>query len=83
MAAIVSILLWIIFIYLCCGMVFAIVLLASGIGKIVEGAQDSSLGFKVLVIPGIIVFWPALLQKWIKLQSGKTVKIDHKKPDRI
>lgn len=30
-----------------------------------EGAHGSGWGFRLIIIPGIVVFWPLLLRKWI------------------
>jgi hypothetical protein len=37
-----------------------------GLNKIDDGAHGSTIGFKIIIIPGVIVFWPVLLSKWIK-----------------
>jgi hypothetical protein len=62
-------LLWVIFIYLCCGIIFTIAFQAKGIHKIDEGAHGSSWGFRVIIIPGVIVFWPFLLKKWMNAKK--------------
>jgi hypothetical protein len=62
-------LLWVIFIYGCCGIVFAIAFQAKGINKVDEGAHGSSWGFRVIIIPGLIVLWPLLLKKWMKAKK--------------
>jgi hypothetical protein len=53
-------------IYLLSGVLFVIPFLIKGITKVDEGAHGGSTGFKVIIIPGVIVFWPVLLRKWIK-----------------
>ena len=62
----VEILLIIAAIYLALGVFFAIPFLMKGLNKIDEGAHGSTMGFKIIIIPGVIVFWPVLLSKWIK-----------------
>ena len=56
-------------IYLALGMLFVIPFLMKGLNKIDEGAQGSTIGFKIIIIPGVIVFWPALLKKWIRKRT--------------
>jgi hypothetical protein len=51
--------------YLLCGLLFAIPFVIKGVSKIDEGARGGSIGFRFIIIPGIIVFWPFLLKKWI------------------
>ena len=53
-------------VYLFAGIVFAIPFVTRGITKIDEGAHGSKWGFRIIIIPGTIVFWPLLLKKWLK-----------------
>ena len=62
----VEILLIIAAIYLLVGVLFVIPFLMKGLNKIDEGAHGSTIGFKIIIIPGVIVFWPVLLSKWMK-----------------
>ena len=70
----VEILLIIAAIYLLGGVLFVIPFLMNGLEKIDEGAHGSTIGFKIIIIPGVIVFWPVLLRKWVKsnLNHGDT-----------
>ena len=52
--------------YLAAGLVFAIPFVIKGVTKIDEGAHGSKWGFRIIIIPGTIVFWPLLLKKWMK-----------------
>ena len=40
--------------------------LLRGIKKVDKGAHGGSIGFYIIIIPGVIVFWPLLSVKWIK-----------------
>jgi hypothetical protein len=53
-------------IYLSCGLLFAIPFVIKGVSKIDEGAQGGSVGFRIIIIPGTMIFWPVLLRKWIR-----------------
>lgn len=53
-------------IYLIAGLLFAIPFVISGVNKMDEGAHGSSIGFRIIIIPGVIVFWPVLLKKWMR-----------------
>jgi hypothetical protein len=63
---IVSILLIIAGVYLALGFLFAIPFVIKGVQKIDHGAEGGSIGFRIIIIPGTMVFWPFLLKKWIK-----------------
>ncbi|MEO0470139.1 MAG: hypothetical protein AAF206_11000 [Bacteroidota bacterium] len=52
--------------YLGIGLLFAILFAFTGVRKIDEGATESGWGFKLLIIPGSIAFWPYLLRKWLQ-----------------
>lgn len=60
------VILFIILLYLFAGLIFAIPFLIKGVTVIDEGAVDSKWSFRLIILPGTIVFWPFLLRKWIK-----------------
>ena len=62
----IEILLIIVAVYLLVGVLFVIPFLMKGLNKVDEGAHGSTIGFKIIIIPGVIVFWPVLLSKWMK-----------------
>jgi hypothetical protein len=70
---IVAIILYIVTIYLVLGFLFMIPFIIKGVNKIDEDAPGSSIGFRVIIIPGVIVFWIVLLKKWIKANQKKTL----------
>lgn len=51
--------------YLGAGFLFALVFVIWGVQKIDEGAAEAKWGFRVIIIPGVSVFWPLMLRKWI------------------
>lgn len=69
--SIIYIILVVVAIYLVAGLVFAIPFVIKGVTKIDEGAKGSTWGFRIIIIPGTIVFWPVLLKKWMKENKRK------------
>ena len=69
----VEIVLIIVLIYLLLGIVFVIPFLMKGLTKVDEGAHGGTIGFKIIIIPGVIVFWPVLLRKWRKIKTGSKI----------
>jgi len=67
--SIIYILLVIAGVYLFAGLVFAIPFVVKGVNKIDEGAHGSKWGFRIIIIPGTIVFWPLLLKRWLKVSK--------------
>jgi len=59
-------------IYLMAGFVFALAFVFKGVQVIDEGAKDSTIGFKIIIIPATIVFWPFLLVKWISASKNRS-----------
>ena len=56
-------------IYLVCGLIFTVPFIIKGVSDIDEGARGSNPGFRIIIIPGTIVFWPFLLKKWLRIKS--------------
>jgi hypothetical protein len=53
--------------YLCCGVIFSFFFISKGMKAIdPDGTHGSSAGFKIIIIPGVIVFWLLLMKKWMK-----------------
>jgi len=53
-------------VYLACGLVFAIPFALFGVRKIDPHAAHGSWGFRLLIIPGTMAFWPLLLRRWMR-----------------
>jgi membrane protein implicated in regulation of membrane protease activity len=51
-------------IYLASGFLFAIPFALIGVKRIDPHAVHGSWGFRLLIIPGVMVFWPLLLKRW-------------------
>ena len=52
------------------GTLFAVPFLSVGIGKIDLRARGTGLGFRLMVLPGVVAFWPVMLYRW--LRRGET-----------
>ena len=58
--------------YLICGLLFAIPFVIKGIVTIdPDGARGANWSFRLIIIPGTMVFWPLLLKKWINASKNK------------
>jgi hypothetical protein len=51
-------------VYLAVGLGFAIPFALIGVKKIDPHAAHGSWGFRLLIVPGTMAFWPLLLQRW-------------------
>lgn len=52
--------------YLLLGFLFALALVGFGLGKLDPVAGESTLGFRILIIPGVTALWPILALRWIR-----------------
>ena len=69
---VVTIILIIVAVYLAAGLLFAIPFVIKGVTQIDESAIGSKWGFRLIIIPGVIVFWPVLLKKWMRIPPAST-----------
>ena len=53
-------------VYLGCGLVFAVPFMVFGVNRIDSHAAHGSWGFRLLIVPGTMAFWPLLLGRWMK-----------------
>ncbi len=52
--------------YLVVGAVVAVALFARGLAVIDGNVPGSTWGFRLLILPGILAFWPVLVGRWIR-----------------
>ena len=80
---VVILVLMIIVVYLIAGFLFAIPFLWKGVGQIDEAAKGSGLGFRIIILPGAIVFWPLLLKKMDEIQRNVIMNKKLRRAHRI
>ncbi len=51
--------------YAAVGAVFALVFLLLGLNRIDHGAKGAGLGFRMMILPGLIALWPLMLIRWL------------------
>ena len=59
------------------GIVFAIPFVVKGVQRIDEEAIGSGWGFRLLILPGCVAFWPLLLKRWV---SGRHTPPEERNP---
>jgi hypothetical protein len=52
-------------VYLTLGLLFAIAFVAVGVQKIDPLARGAGIGFRLLIFPGVLAFWPVLARRWV------------------
>jgi hypothetical protein len=67
-------------IYLGLGFIFTLFFVTKGAGKIDPTAKAGTIGFRLLIIPGTMAFWPLLAKRW---WQGATEPPEEKNPHRV
>ena len=50
-------------IYLAAGVLFAVLFVSIWVGRIDPAARGGTLGFRLVILPGVIALWPLLLRQ--------------------
>ena len=79
MEAIITILLSAFGIYLAVGLLVAVPFAFLGAKLVDPAAAEGTVGFKLLVIPGTMVFWPLMLWRWVKRLPPPEERSAHRK----
>ena len=66
-------------IYFLIGAVFAVPFVLKGAKVIDPAAVEGSLGFKLMILPGVALFWPLLLKRWLKKEQPSEEKSAHRR----
>jgi len=52
--------------YALVGLIFAIIFVTAGVGRIDEQARRAGLAFRLLILPGSAALWPLLAWRWAR-----------------
>ncbi|MEM7385991.1 MAG: hypothetical protein AAF514_13710 [Verrucomicrobiota bacterium] len=52
--------------YAVIGLIFGLAFVLLGVKRIDPAAEGGTWGFKLLILPGCLVFWPLLLIRWVR-----------------
>lgn len=50
--------------YVAAGMVFAVPFVIRGVNVVDPVARESTWGFRLIVLPGVVALWPLLAKRW-------------------
>jgi hypothetical protein len=56
--------------YLACGFVFGVAFVTVGVGRVDPDARGTSVGFRLLILPGTTALWPLLAKRWAAASRG-------------
>ena len=57
--------LWLPAAYVAIGVLFAAAFVTAGVERIDHEAEGAGIGFRLLIFPGAVAFWPLLLRRWL------------------
>jgi hypothetical protein len=52
--------------YVALGVAFAVVFVSVGVKRLDSQAIGTGVGFRILIFPGSVAFWPLLLRRWAR-----------------
>ena len=78
MEELVGVLLGLLGVYLLVGLLFAVPFVLRGAKAIDPSAAEGTWGFKLLVVPGVMVFWPVLLRRWMRTEGAPEERSAHR-----
>jgi hypothetical protein len=58
--------------YLGAGLLFGVAFVSVGVARIDPAARGTSVAFRLVILPGSVVLWPALAAKWARNKGGST-----------
>jgi hypothetical protein len=50
--------------YVAAGLAFALAFVTTGVGRIDPAAHAATIGFRLVIVPGVVAFWPLLAFRW-------------------
>ncbi len=65
--------------YLAVGAVFALPFVVVGVGRVDPDARHGTFGFRVLILPGVVLLWPLLLTRWMQRGGPPEERTPHKR----
>ena len=69
---------WIVKIYFLIGLIFAVPFVIFGVQRMDPAAKGSGIFFRLVIIPGVTVFWPLLLKRLIAKQQTPIERNAHR-----
>lgn len=66
-------------VYVAVGLIFAVAFIWRGVGAVDPVAREGTRGFKALIFPGCVAFWPWLLKRWLKGEEPQDEQNAHRR----
>lgn len=66
MMAFANLIVWLIAIYAFIGLLFGLPFVTWGVSRIDPSAKGSGVGFRLMVLPGVMALWPIMARRWLR-----------------
>jgi hypothetical protein len=73
-----EIIVWTLIAYTAIGVLFGVYFAAAGISKLDDAAKGTGPGFRLIIFPGTVAFWPLLLFRLVKKTHRPVEKNAHR-----
>lgn len=64
--------------YLFAGLLFSVIFSLFGVQRVDPDAQGLNIGFRLIIIPGMCVFWPLFAVRWVRGKRTPTERTAHR-----
>lgn len=66
--------------YVALGVLFALAFVTRGVGRLDPSAKKGTIGFRLIIFPGVVALWPILAKRWYK---GMNEPPEEETPHRV
>lgn len=64
--------------YVIAGLIFSAVFIVFGVQQVDPDAKGINIGFRLIIVPGLCVFWPLFAVRWIRGKKTPTERTAHR-----
>ena len=66
-----EVILYICLVYSLCGLAVAVPFVLRGVDRVDASAKGASIGFRLIILPGMVALWPLMAAKWIRARRAE------------
>ena len=73
MTAFAHLIVWLVAIYAIIGSLFGLPFVTWGVSRIDPSARGAGVGFRLIILPGVMAFWPLLARRWLRSRTESRI----------
>jgi hypothetical protein len=74
MMAFTNLIVWLVGIYAFIGLLFGLLFVTWGVSRIDPSARGAGVGFRLMVLPGVMALWPLMGRRWLRGMKGPPIE---------